>query len=248
MAAATVVGCTNAICGVSVPAFFVSSCRGGGHPTASLWDVSDIEQLSDCRSAASFVACAAQCHGEAFQWSHGSRAHSGGVLTMHRVRSACFRKRCWHTVEGRDVRCRTLSFVFPAPDDRTCWWENFNWSTPINGKIWTTRCANTLMHDTASPRRQIGRRCRKWAVSTQQTADKRKSAACFMCGQQFSHGEVRLQQRSNRNSQRAYAHAQCVNGGVAHRPGRSRSCLTSTRSLKQQQTQRSSFLSQRVRI
>ena len=44
---------------------------------------------------------------------------------------------------------------------------------------------------------------------------KRKCAACCMCGQQFSHGEARLQQWSNRNSQRAYVHAPCVNGGVA---------------------------------
>ena len=35
-------------------------------------------------------------------------------------------------------------------------------------------------------------------------------------GQQFTHGEARLQQWSNRNSQRAHVHAQCVNGGVAH--------------------------------
>ena len=35
------------------------------------------------------------------------------------------------------------------------------------------------------------------------------------CGQQFSHGEARLQQWSNRNSLGAYVHAQCVNGGVS---------------------------------
>ena len=46
-----------------------------------------------------------------------------------------------------------------------------------------------------------------WAVSTQQTADKRKCAGCSMCGQQVSHGEARLQQWANRNSQRAYVHA-----------------------------------------
>ena len=64
--------------------------------------------------------------------------------------------------------------------------------------------AAPLMHDIATPRRQIGGRCRKWA------------AACCMCGQQFGRGEARLQQWSNRNSQHAYVHAQCVNGGVAH--------------------------------
>ena len=36
------------------------------------------------------------------------------------------------------------------------------------------------------------------------------------CGQQFNHGEVRLQQWSIRHSHRASVHAQCVNGGVAH--------------------------------
>ena len=37
-----------------------------------------------------------------------------------------------------------------------------------------------------------------------------------MCGQQFSHGEARLQQWFNRNTQRACVHAHCVNGGVHH--------------------------------
>ena len=55
-----------------------------------------------------------------------------------------------------------------------------------------------------------------WAVSTQQTTDKRKCAACCTCGQQFSRGEARLQQWSNRNSHCAFVDAQCVNGGVAH--------------------------------
>ena len=53
-------------------------------------------------------------------------------------------------------------------------------------------------------------------VGGQHTADKRKCAACCTCGQQFSHGEARLQQWSNRHPQRAYVHAQCVNGSVAH--------------------------------
>ena len=53
-------------------------------------------------------------------------------------------------------------------------------------------------------------------LSAHNTTDRRKCVACCMCGQQFSHGEARLQQWSNRHSQRAYACAQCVNGGVAH--------------------------------
>ena len=76
--------------------------------------------------------------------------------------------------------------------------------------------AAPLVHDLATPRRQVGGRCRKWAVCTQQTTDKRKFAACCMCGQQVSHGEARLQQWPNRISQRAYVRAHCVNGGVAH--------------------------------
>ena len=68
--------------------------------------------------------------------------------------------------------------------------------------------AARLVHEIATPRRQVG-------GSTQQTTDKRKCAACCVCGQQFSHGEARLQQWSDRNSQRACVHAQCVDGGVA---------------------------------
>ena len=71
-------------------------------------------------------------------------------------------------------------------------------------------------HDIATPRRQIGGRCRKWCISTKQASDKRQYAACCMCGQQFSHGEARLQQWCNRNTHCAYVHAQCVNGRVAH--------------------------------
>ena len=86
---------------------------------------------------------------------------------------------------------------------------------PISRDDDTETPAARLMHDNAH-RQQNGSRCRKRAVSTQHTTVKRKSAACCMCGQQFSHGEACLQQWSNRNSQRAYVHAQCVNGGVAH--------------------------------
>ena len=39
---------------------------------------------------------------------------------------------------------------------------------------------------------------------------------CSMCGQQFTHGEPRLQQWCNRNSHRAFSHSPCINGGVAH--------------------------------
>ena len=72
------------------------------------------------------------------------------------------------------------------------------------------------VHDIDTPRRQIGSRCRKWCISIQPASDKRNCAARCMCGQQFSHGEARLQQWCNRNTQRACVHAHCVNGGVHH--------------------------------
>ena len=72
------------------------------------------------------------------------------------------------------------------------------------------------VHDIATPRRQIGRRRRKWCVSTQPTSDKRKCAACCMYGRHFSHGEARLQQWGNGESNNAYVHARCVNGGAGH--------------------------------
>ena len=65
-------------------------------------------------------------------------------------------------------------------------------------------------------RRQVGGRCRKWVISTQQTSGKRECAASCVCGQPFSHGEARLQQWCNRNSHCAYVHVQCVNWGIAH--------------------------------
>ena len=68
-------------------------------------------------------------------------------------------------------------------------------------------------HDIATPRRRTGGRCRKWAVSTQATS-KRKCAACTTCSRQFSPGEPRLQQWSNRGAQRHNVHAQCVAGGL----------------------------------
>ena len=68
-------------------------------------------------------------------------------------------------------------------------------------------------HDIATPRRRIRGRCRKWAVSTQATS-KRNCAACTTCSRQFSPGEPRLQQWSNRGAQRHHVHAQCVAEGL----------------------------------
>ena len=70
--------------------------------------------------------------------------------------------------------------------------------------------------DIDTPRRRIGCRCRKWAVSTQTASqfNKRKCAACTMCGNQFTPGEQRLQQWTNRNTQRAYVHAHGITGGI----------------------------------
>ena len=76
--------------------------------------------------------------------------------------------------------------------------------------------AAPLTHDISTPRRLIGGRCRrKWAVSKQQTTEKRRCASCTICGTQFARGEPRLQQWSNRESHRAYVHALRINGGVA---------------------------------
>ena len=68
------------------------------------------------------------------------------------------------------------------------------------------------MHDITTPRRSIGGRCRKWVVSTQDPSltSKRTCAACTMCTKQFTARETHLQQWGNRNTQRAYVHAQCV--------------------------------------
>ena len=70
--------------------------------------------------------------------------------------------------------------------------------------------------DIDTPRRRIGCRCRKWAVSTQTASqfNKRKCAACTMCGNQFTPGEQRLQQWTNRNTQRADVHAHGITGGI----------------------------------
>ena len=50
------------------------------------------------------------------------------------------------------------------------------------------------VHDIATPRRTIGGRCRKWCISAQPPAGKRKCAVRSMCGTRFTHGEARLQQ------------------------------------------------------
>ena len=72
------------------------------------------------------------------------------------------------------------------------------------------------VHDIATARRTIGGRCRKWCISAQPPAGKRKCAACSMCGTRFTHGEARLQQWSNRQTNNHYVHAHCVNGGLGH--------------------------------
>ena len=72
------------------------------------------------------------------------------------------------------------------------------------------------VHDIATPRRIIGGRCRKWCVSAHPASGKRKCAACCMCGIRFTHGEARLQQCCNRETNHHYVHAHCVNGGLGH--------------------------------
>ena len=72
------------------------------------------------------------------------------------------------------------------------------------------------VHDIATPRRMIGGRCRKWCISTQPASGKRKCAACCMCGIRFVHGEARLQQWGNRETNHHYGHAHCVNRGLGH--------------------------------
>ena len=71
-----------------------------------------------------------------------------------------------------------------------------------------------VVHDIATPRRTIGGRCRKWCIRAQPISDKRRCAACSICGQQFSQGKPRLQQWSNRQTNNHYVHAHCVNGGL----------------------------------
>ena len=59
------------------------------------------------------------------------------------------------------------------------------------------------IHDIATPSRTIGGQCRK-------------CAACNLCGVRFTHGEARLQQWGNRETNHHYVHAHCVNGGLGH--------------------------------
>ena len=72
------------------------------------------------------------------------------------------------------------------------------------------------VHDIATPRRIIGGRCRKWCISAQPASGKRKCAACNLCGIRFTHGEARLQQWGNRETNHHYVHAQCVSGRLGH--------------------------------
>ena len=72
------------------------------------------------------------------------------------------------------------------------------------------------VHDIATPRRTVGGRCRKWCISAQPASGKRKWAACDLCGIRFTHGEARLQQWGNRETNHHYVHAHCVNGGLGH--------------------------------
>ena len=72
------------------------------------------------------------------------------------------------------------------------------------------------VHDIATPKRMIGGRCRKWCISAQPTSDKRRCAACSLCGQQFSHAEPRHPKWSNRQTNNHYVNAHCVNGGLGH--------------------------------
>ena len=72
------------------------------------------------------------------------------------------------------------------------------------------------VHDIDTPRRTIGGRCRKWCISAQPPAGKRKCAACSMCGTRFTHGEARLQQWCNSQTNNHYVHAHCVNAGLGH--------------------------------
>ena len=72
------------------------------------------------------------------------------------------------------------------------------------------------VHDIATPRRTVGGRCRKWCISAQPASGKRKCAAYTLCGIRFTHGEARLQQWGNRETNHHYVHAHCVNGGLGH--------------------------------
>ena len=70
------------------------------------------------------------------------------------------------------------------------------------------------VHDIATQRRIIGGRCRRWCISAQPPSGKRRCAAFDLCGIRFTHGEARLQQWGNRETNHRYAY--CVNGGPGH--------------------------------
>ena len=73
----------------------------------------------------------------------------------------------------------------------------------------------SMLHDIATQKRTIGGRCRKWCISAQPASGKRKCAACCMCGTRFAHGEARLQQWDNRETNHHYVYAHCV-WGLGH--------------------------------
>ena len=70
------------------------------------------------------------------------------------------------------------------------------------------------VHNITTPKRSIGGRCRKWCISAQPPAGKRKSAACSMCGIRFTHCGARLQQWGNLQTNNHYVHAHCIYGGL----------------------------------
>ena len=77
--------------------------------------------------------------------------------------------------------------------------------------------AALLVHDMATPRRQVGSRCRMWAVGQhnrlQTSANVLPAARAVTNSAVVKHD---CNKWSNRNSHCAFVDAQCVNGGVAH--------------------------------
>ena len=71
-------------------------------------------------------------------------------------------------------------------------------------------------HDISTPRRMIGGRCCNWYISAQHASGKCMCAARSKCGIRFFHGEARLQQWGNRQTNHHYVHAHCVDGGLGH--------------------------------
>ena len=112
------------------------------------------------------------------------------------------------------------------------------------------------VHDIATPRRTVGGRCRKWCVSAQPASGKRKCAACNLCGIRFTHGEARLQQWGNRQTNHHYVHAHCVSVMIMNcsqnkpqtRMQLMQSPAKGTPSPEQQRIQKFYSLSLRIRI